>query len=207
MTLANQLTLVRIVAVIPLMVALYLPFDWARLAAVVIYVGAILTDYFDGIVARRSNDVTGFGKLMDSIADKALIVSIFFALVDEGSMAAWMAATMVIRALAVTGLRIVALEAGEIIAANRWGKAKMDGQSVAVFLLLLGDAGRRGNLHQDLRGDVGYTLRISRPAANVQLRGPGQDHLDFGGSQAIVRVVRHMGRVFTGFRAADLAWR
>ena len=84
MTFANQLTLIRLIAVVPVMVALYLPFDWARLAAVVIYVGAILTDYFDGIVARRSNDVTGFGKLMDSIADKALIVSIFFALVAEG---------------------------------------------------------------------------------------------------------------------------
>ncbi|HEV3477124.1 MAG TPA: CDP-alcohol phosphatidyltransferase family protein, partial [Rubrobacteraceae bacterium] len=96
MTFANQLTLIRLVAVVPVMIALSLPFEWARVAAVIIYVGAILTDYFDGIVARRSNDVTGFGKLMDSIADKALIVSIFFALVGEGSMAAWMAAIMVI---------------------------------------------------------------------------------------------------------------
>jgi CDP-diacylglycerol---glycerol-3-phosphate 3-phosphatidyltransferase len=144
MTLANQLTLVRIVAVVPLMIALYLPFGWARVAAVVIYVGAILTDYFDGIVARRSNEVTGFGKLMDSIADKALIVSVFFALVGEGSMAAWMAAIMVIREFAVTGLRMVALEAGEVIAANRWGKAKMNAQSLAVFILLLGEPGASG---------------------------------------------------------------
>jgi CDP-diacylglycerol--glycerol-3-phosphate 3-phosphatidyltransferase len=144
MTLANQLTLIRLIAVVPVMVALYLPFDWARIVAVVIYVGAILTDYFDGIVARRSNEVTGFGKLMDSIADKALIVSIFFALVGEGSMAAWMAAIMVIREFAVTGLRMVALEAGEVIAANRWGKAKMNAQSLAVFILLLGEPGASG---------------------------------------------------------------
>jgi len=143
-TLANQLTLIRLVAVVPLMVALYLPFDGARAAAVVIYVAAILTDYFDGIIARRSNEVTGFGKLMDSIADKALIVSVFFALVGEGSMAAWMAAIMVIREFAVTGLRMVALEAGEVIAANRWGKAKMNAQSLAVFILLLGDPGASG---------------------------------------------------------------
>jgi CDP-diacylglycerol--glycerol-3-phosphate 3-phosphatidyltransferase len=139
MTFANQLTLIRLVAVVPVMVALYLPFGWARWVAVAIYVAAILTDYFDGIVARRSNDVTGFGKLMDSIADKALIVSIFFALVGEGSMAAWMAAIMVIREFAVTGMRMVALEAGEVIAANRWGKAKMNAQSLAVFILLVGD--------------------------------------------------------------------
>ena len=144
MTLANQLTLIRLVAVAPVMVAMYLPFGWARAVAVVIYVGAILTDYFDGIVARRSNDVTGFGKLMDSIADKALIVSIFFALVAEGSMAAWMAAIMVIREFAVTGLRMVALEAGEVIAANRWGKAKMNAQSIAVFILLVGIPGADG---------------------------------------------------------------
>ncbi len=144
LTLANQLTLIRLIAVVPVMVALYLPFDWARIVAVVIYVGAILTDYFDGIVARRSNEVTGFGKLMDSIADKALIVSIFFALVGEGSMAAWMAAIMVIREFAVTGLRMVALEAGEVIAANRWGKAKMNAQSLAVFILLLGEPGASG---------------------------------------------------------------
>jgi CDP-diacylglycerol--glycerol-3-phosphate 3-phosphatidyltransferase len=136
--------LVRIVAVIPLMIALYLPFGWARWVALAIYVGAILTDYFDGLIARRSNEVTGFGKLMDSIADKALIVSVFFALVGEGSMAAWMAAIMVIREFAVTGLRMVALEAGEVIAANRWGKAKMNAQSIAVFILLLGEPGSAG---------------------------------------------------------------
>ena len=138
MTLANQLTLVRLVAVVPVMALLYLPFDWARWAAVAVYVFAIFTDYLDGELARRSNEVTGFGKLMDSIADKALIVSLFFALVGEGSMASWMAAIMVIREFAVTGLRMVALEGGEVIAANRWGKAKMNAQSIAVFILLVG---------------------------------------------------------------------
>ncbi len=144
LTFANQLTLVRIVAVVPLMVALYLPFGWARYVALALYAGALLTDYFDGVVARRSGKVTGFGKLMDSIADKALIVSLFFALVGEGSMASWMAAIMVIREFAVTGLRMVALEAGEVIAANRWGKAKMNAQSIAVFILLLGVPGADG---------------------------------------------------------------
>ncbi len=154
MNLANQLTMVRLVAVVPVMVALYLPFGWARWVAVVVYVGAILTDYFDGIVARRSNKVTGFGKLIDSIADKALIVSIFFALVGEGSMAAWMAAVMVIREFAVTGLRMVALETGEVIAANRWGKAKMNAQSLAVFILLVAEPGAEG--WRGFLGGVGW---------------------------------------------------
>ncbi len=140
MTFANQLTLVRLVAVIPVMAALYLQFPGNRAVATVVYVLAILTDYLDGILARRSGKVTAFGKLMDSVADKALISSMFFALVAEGSMPAWMAAIMVVREFAVTGLRMVALEAGEVIAANRWGKAKMVSQSLAVLILLLGYA-------------------------------------------------------------------
>ncbi len=59
-------------------------------------------------------------------------------------MAAWMAAIMVIREFAVTGMRMVALEAGEVIAANRWGKAKMNAQVLAVFILLLGEPGADG---------------------------------------------------------------
>ncbi|MCA1715687.1 MAG: CDP-diacylglycerol--glycerol-3-phosphate 3-phosphatidyltransferase [Actinobacteria bacterium] len=140
MTFANQLTLVRLVAVIPVMAALYVQFPGNRTVATVVYVLAILTDYLDGILARRSGKVTAFGKLMDSVADKALISSMFFALVAEGSMPAWMAAIMVVREFAVTGLRMVALETGEVIAANRWGKAKMNSQSLAILILLLGYA-------------------------------------------------------------------
>jgi CDP-diacylglycerol--glycerol-3-phosphate 3-phosphatidyltransferase len=66
-----------------------------------------------------------------------LIVTLFFALVAEGSMLSWVAAAMVVREFAVTGLRMVALEAGEVIAANNWGKAKMVSQSFAVLILLL----------------------------------------------------------------------
>jgi CDP-diacylglycerol--glycerol-3-phosphate 3-phosphatidyltransferase len=138
MTFANQLTLIRLVAIVPVMAALYIQFPGNRTVATVVYVAAILTDYLDGILARRSGKVTAFGKLMDSVADKAIISSMFFALVAEGSMPAWMAAIMVVREFAVTGLRMVALETGEVIAANRWGKAKMNSQSVAILILLLG---------------------------------------------------------------------
>ena len=138
MTFANQLTLVRLMAVVPVMAALYIQFPGHRAIATGLYVAAILTDYLDGILARRSKEVTAFGKLMDSVADKALIASLFFALVAEGSLASWMAVIMVVREFAVTGLRMVALEAGEVIAANSWGKAKMVSQSLGVLVLLLG---------------------------------------------------------------------
>jgi len=77
---------------------------------------------------------------MDSIADKALIVSVFFALVGQDLMFAWMAAVMVVRELAVTGLRMAALETGKVISANQWGKAKMVSQSLAILAILLGFA-------------------------------------------------------------------
>ncbi len=140
MTFANQLTLIRLVAFVPIMAALYLQFPGNRAVATAVYLAAILTDYLDGILARRSGKVTAFGKLMDSVADKALICTMFFALVGEGSMPAWMAGVMVVREFAVTGLRMVALHSGEVISANSWGKAKMVSQSAAVFILLLGYA-------------------------------------------------------------------
>ena len=138
MTFANQLTVARIIAVVPVMLALYVPFPGSRFAVLLVYVAALLTDYFDGVLARKKGEVTAFGKLMDSVADKALIVSLFFALVGEGLMDSWMAAIMVVREFAVTGLRMVALESGEVIAANSWGKAKMVSQSLGVLVLLLG---------------------------------------------------------------------
>jgi CDP-diacylglycerol--glycerol-3-phosphate 3-phosphatidyltransferase len=138
MTFANLLTLGRLVAVVPVMAALYIQFPGNRAVATVLYIAAILTDYFDGILARRSGKVTAFGKLMDSVADKALIVTLFFAFVAEGSMPAWMAAIMTVREFTVTGLRMVAIEAGKVIAANSWGKAKMVSQSFAVLILLFG---------------------------------------------------------------------
>lgn len=138
MSYANLLTLGRLMAVVPMMGALYIQFPGNRVVATVFYIAAILTDYFDGILARRSGKVTAFGKLMDSLADKVIIVTLFFAFVAEGSMVPWMAAIMTVREFIVTGLRMVAIEAGKVIAANNWGKAKMVSQSIAVLILLFG---------------------------------------------------------------------
>ena len=81
MSFANLLTLGRLAAVVPMMGALYVQFPGNRAVATVLYIVAILTDYFDGILARRSGKVTAFGKLMDSIADKVIMVTLFFAFV------------------------------------------------------------------------------------------------------------------------------
>ena len=153
LSLANQLTLIRIVAVVPLMVALYLPFEWARWAVLAMYVGAILTDYFDGIVARRSNEVTGL-RQADGLHRRQGAHSLGLRAVGEGSMAAWMAAIMVIREFAVTGLRMVASRRGDH-RRQPVGKAKMNAQSIAVFIL----PGRAGGSPAGWRGvlsEVGW---------------------------------------------------
>src|ERR671912_26909 len=85
LSLANQLTLIRLVAVVPVMGALYLPFEWARPVAVVLYAAAILTDYFDGIIARRNNEVTGFGKAKMN----AQSLAVFILLLGKPGAAGW----------------------------------------------------------------------------------------------------------------------
>src|SRR5919202_2872160 len=107
-----MLTLVRLAAVVPVMAALYIQFPGNRTVATALYIGALLTDYLDGILARRSGKVTAFGKLMDSVADKAVIISLFFALVAEGSVPPWMAAIMAVRGVAGAGLPLGALGGG-----------------------------------------------------------------------------------------------
>lgn len=98
---------------------------------------AVLTDYLDGYFARRRNQVTKLGILLDPIADKLLITAAFISLVELGAAPAWMVMIVLGREFAVTGLRNIAAGRGIIIAASALGKGKMVAQVVAVFLLLL----------------------------------------------------------------------
>lgn len=98
---------------------------------------AVLTDYLDGYFARRRNQVTKLGILLDPIADKLLTTAAFLSLVELGAAPAWMVMLILGREFAVTGLRNIAAGRGIIIAASALGKGKMVIQVVAVFLLLL----------------------------------------------------------------------
>jgi CDP-diacylglycerol--glycerol-3-phosphate 3-phosphatidyltransferase len=98
---------------------------------------AALTDGLDGYIARRRQDVTTFGKLMDPLADKVLIIAALVSLVSLGRLAAWVAMVIIARELAVTGLRAVAAEQGVVIAASWLGKLKTALQITAVFALII----------------------------------------------------------------------
>jgi CDP-diacylglycerol---glycerol-3-phosphate 3-phosphatidyltransferase len=133
----NVLTLLRIVAVPVLVVVLLgaIPGDDAVAAAV--FALAALTDGLDGYIARSQGSVTTFGKLMDPLADKLLIVAALVSLVSLDRLQAWVAMVIIARELAVTGLRSLAAERGVVIAASWLGKVKTALQVAAVFALIV----------------------------------------------------------------------
>ena len=123
---------------------------WREILGVVIFLTAAATDWLDGYLARRRDQVTTLGKLLDPIADKLLTVSAFIALVELGLAPAWMVVVIVGREFAVSGMRSIAASRGLVIAASHWGKVKTVSQVVAITLLILTNTlerwGQYGNL-------------------------------------------------------------
>ncbi len=137
--LPNSLTLARIFMV-PLLVAVLLTeFPDKEFWGLGIFLLAAATDMVDGIVARRTQRTTVTGALLDPLADKLLISAAFISLVELSLAPSWIVTCIVGRELAVTALRMVALERRIAIAANAWGKAKTTSQVVAVSILILGN--------------------------------------------------------------------
>jgi CDP-diacylglycerol--glycerol-3-phosphate 3-phosphatidyltransferase len=134
MNLPNKLTIGRILVVPIFIIILMLEHYYA---ATVIFVLASFTDMLDGMIARKYNLVTNFGKIMDPLADKILVVAAFVCLVELGHVAAWMVIVILAREFAVTGLRSVAAAQGVVISAGTTGKIKTALQMIAITALLL----------------------------------------------------------------------
>jgi CDP-diacylglycerol--glycerol-3-phosphate 3-phosphatidyltransferase len=137
LNLPNILTLARILAVPVIVVALLGETPNGDALAAAVFALAAFTDGLDGYIARRRQDVTTFGKLMDPLADKVLIIAALVSLVSLDRLAAWVAMVIIARELAVTGLRAVAVEQGVVIAASWLGKAKTLLQVAAIFALII----------------------------------------------------------------------
>src|SRR3954451_5732734 len=133
----NVLTLLRIVAVPVLVVVLLGAFPGGDAVAAAVFALAAISDGLDGYIARSRGSVTTFGKLMDPLADKLLIVAALVSLVSLDRLAAWVAMVIISRELAVTGLRTLAAERGVVIAASWLGKVKTALQVAAVFALIV----------------------------------------------------------------------
>jgi CDP-diacylglycerol---glycerol-3-phosphate 3-phosphatidyltransferase len=137
LNLPNALTLLRIFLVPLLVVVLLTRIEGHVWFGAAIFLLAVLTDYLDGFFARRRNEVTKLGILLDPLADKLLTAAAFLSLVEMGLVPAWAVMIVIARELAVTGLRNVAAGRGILIRASSLGKAKMVAQVVAILLLLL----------------------------------------------------------------------
>ena len=134
MNLPNKLTMGRIFA-IPVFIVVFL-LDY-RYAAAVIFILAALTDMLDGHIARKNNLVTNFGKLMDTMADKLLVMSALICLSQVGDVPGWMVIVILGREFIITGMRQVAAAQGIVIAAGTTGKIKTITQMIAIPLLIL----------------------------------------------------------------------
>ena len=135
----NALTMLRIVAVPVVVVALLGEIPNGDTWAVNTITAAAFTDGLDGWIARRKGDVTTFGKLMDPLADKLLVVAALVSLVSLDRLQAWIAMVIIARELAVTGLRAVAVEYGVVLAASWLGKLKTALQVAAIIALIAVD--------------------------------------------------------------------
>lgn len=135
----NALTMLRILAVPVVVVALLGEIPNGDLLAGIVFAAAAFTDGLDGYIARRKGEETTFGKLMDPLADKLLVIAALVSLVSLDRLQAWIAMVIIARELAVTGLRAVAIEQGVVISASWLGKVKTALQIAAIIGLIATD--------------------------------------------------------------------
>ena len=146
MNLPNKLAILRMVLVIPFVIFLSLALEYTdktgitmtmRVFAAIIFVGAAITDYYDGKVARKYNLITNLGKLLDPLADKILVISALVTLAKFSQISLWFVIIIIFRELLITGLRSIVAAEGVVIAAESLGKWKTATQMIALTLIIL----------------------------------------------------------------------
>ncbi|MBR3134807.1 MAG: CDP-diacylglycerol--glycerol-3-phosphate 3-phosphatidyltransferase [Clostridia bacterium] len=141
----NKLTVLRMILVPIMLVISYINIPGniygipiGLLIMDVIFIIGSITDKIDGYLARKNNQVTNFGKFLDPIADKILVVSALIILIGLGKLPTWIPIIIIIREFAVSGYRLIAVESnGEVIAANKWGKIKTVTQMFAIIIAFI----------------------------------------------------------------------
>lgn len=137
MNLPNKLSITRIV-LIPVLVALMYPQnEVCRILSIIVFAAAAFTDFLDGYIARKNHIVTDFGKFVDPVADKLLVLSALIMLCYRQLMLSWVVCIILGRELCVDGLRMIAVGKGHVIAAGKLGKIKTVSQIVLVLWLMV----------------------------------------------------------------------
>ena len=137
MTTANKITIFRVILVPVLLVLMYWDFPGHMYWSLAVFILASVSDFADGYIARHYNQVSDFGKFMDPLADKLLVISAMLMFVSWGTMPAWALLIVVAREFAVTGLRLVAVDNGRVIAAAWSGKIKTATTMVCICMMML----------------------------------------------------------------------
>jgi len=136
MNTANKITISRIVLAFIFMCFIFIHALWAKVLSLFIFILAALSDFLDGRIAQKRNMVTDFGKLMDPIADKILVITAYAVFVQMQIIEAWMVIIIISREIAITSLRMFALNKGRVLSAARAGKHKTASQMAVIFLIL-----------------------------------------------------------------------
>jgi CDP-diacylglycerol---glycerol-3-phosphate 3-phosphatidyltransferase len=136
MNIANKLTMLRIFLTFVFMFFLFCHGPLAKILSLAIFIFAALSDLLDGMIAHKKNMVTDFGRLMDPIADKILVLAAFAAFVQMQLIEAWMFVIIVSREILITSLRLFALNKGKVLSATRAGKHKTVSQMLVIFSIL-----------------------------------------------------------------------
>ncbi len=136
MNIANRLTVLRIILTFVFLFFLFCHGVWAKVLSLAIFIFAAVSDFFDGRIAHKKNMVTDFGKLMDPIADKILVLAAFTAFVQMQLIDAWMFVIIVSREILITSLRLFALNKGKVLSAAKVGKHKTVSQMAVIFYIL-----------------------------------------------------------------------
>lgn len=137
MNLPNKLSIARVLCIPVIVTLLHFPSDTCRIIAAVLFIIGCLTDFLDGRIARKHNLITDFGKFIDPVADKLLVLTTMIMLIHSGKMPAWIVIIILCRELAVDGLRMVAVTKGQVIAAGPLGKWKTACQMVLISAMLI----------------------------------------------------------------------
>ncbi len=154
MNLPNRLTIGRLILTVFFVAFLSTETHWGDLVALLLFILASVTDWLDGYLARRLNQMTNFGKLMDPLADKVLVASALVCLIPRGALPAWAVIVIITREFLITGLRQLAAGQGLILPADPLGKHKTAWQLITIlFFLILLAAG-------DIFGDESQWLRF-----------------------------------------------
>ena len=133
----NKLTVLRMILVPVFMVLMMFDDLTMQMSGLLVFIVASITDWLDGYLARRDNLVSDFGKFMDPLADKMLTTAAFLVIMEKDFISSWVLLIILFREFLVSGIRLVAVGEGKVIAASIWGKAKTVSQMIAIIASLL----------------------------------------------------------------------